>query len=298
MNPAVSEPRGAKRPLRVVAPTLADPRVTLAGALTLWTVLGQTFLYFDRDPAQILAAVVAACAADMLLSFAFRREILVPISAYITAMSVAILLESYDWRVFAVASLWGVASKHLLRAGDRHFFNPSNFSIVTALLLLHGIATVAPGSQWGGDFRVAVLILVLGLMLMRRVNRLDLVAAWLGGYVAMSLLRVLLGQGGLVFALGPMTGAEFALFSFSMLPDPKASPPTRNGRIAWGLMIAVLDGVMRLFEIRYSMFYALFAFCAALPVFRMVAGAAGIAEADPWRTAVRVLRGGRNLPAD
>jgi hypothetical protein len=38
-----------------------------------------------------------------------------------------------------------------------------------------------------------------------------------------------------------MTGAEFALFSFVMLPDPKASPPTSKGRIAWGLSIAVLD---------------------------------------------------------
>lgn len=283
---AVNAASSPVAPVRVVIPTLKDPRVMLAVALTVWTVLGQTFLYFDRDLSQIAVALVTACALDMLLAFVLFRQILVPISAYITGLSIAILLESYDWRVFAVASVWGIASKYLLRSGDRHFFNPSNFGIVAALVLMHGVATVAPGSQWGGDYRVAFVILALGLLMMRRVKRLDLALAWIAGYVVMSLVRVALGQGGLIFALGPMTGAEFALFTFSMLPDPKTSPPTPRGRIAWGLAIAVLDGVLRYLEIRYSMFYALFALCAVLPIFRLVAAAAGVSEADPWRTVV------------
>lgn len=275
-------------PVRVVIPTLEDPRVMIALALTVWTTLGQTFLYFDRDPGQIAVALVAACALDMLFAFILFRQILIPISAYITGLSIAILLESYDWRVFAVASAWAIASKYFLRAGDRHFFNPSNFGIVAALVLMQGIATVAPGSQWGGDYRIAFLILALGLMMMRRLKRLDLAFAWLGGYVVMSLARVALGQGGLIFALGPLTGAEFALFTFSMLPDPKTSPPTSRGRIMWGLTIAVIDGVLRFLEVRYSMFYALFALCAVLPVFRAIAAARGVRESDPWRTVVAV----------
>jgi len=280
------------KPLQVVAPGLRDPRLMLAVALSLWTVLGQTFLYFNRDPGQIAVAVGAGCALDMLLAFALHRQILVPISAYITTLSIGILIASSDWRVFAIASLWSIASKYLLRAGDRHYFNPSNFGIVAAVTLMHGTATVAPGSQWGGDYRVAALIMALGLAMMKRVQRLDLVLAWLGGYTVMSLLRVALGQGGLVFALGPLTGAEFALFTFSMIPDPKTNPPTRGARIVWGLLIAALDGVLRFLEVRYSMFYALFALCAVLPLFRQLALARGIREADPWRTVVLVLRGG------
>src|SRR5256885_13937407 len=114
----------------------------------------------------------------MVLAFLFLRQILVPISAYITGLSVGILRQGYDARVFGVACAWGIASKYFLRSGDRHFFNPSNFAIVTALTLMHGVATVSPGSQWGGDFRVAALIIALGLMLMRRVQRLDLGPAW------------------------------------------------------------------------------------------------------------------------
>ena len=57
------------------------------------------------------------------------------------------------------------------------------------------------------------------------------------------------------------------------------------------LLIAFVDGVLRFSEIRYSMFYALFGFCAVLPLFRLVAAARGLHETDPWRVAVLVMRG-------
>lgn len=266
-----------------IVPSLKDPRVMIAAALTLWVTLGSTVYYFNRDPLQLTAALLAACVVDFLLALFVLRQVSVPLSAYITGLSVAILLESHDWRVFIVAPIWGILSKYLLRDSRRHFFNPSNFAIVTAVLLSNGHAMVAPGSQWGADYRISLIIIALGLMMMRRVNRLDLALAWISGYVVMGLFRMAAGQGGLVFALGPMTGAEFALFTFSMLPDPKASPPTRSGRIAWGVSIAIIDGVLRYLEVRYSMFYSLFAHTALLPIVYWLAARAGVDEADPWR---------------
>src|SRR5437016_4572488 len=138
-----------------VAPKLKDPRCTLAVGLTLWTVLGQTAYYFNRDPQQLGIAVASACVLDFVIMAVWRREIAVPLSAYITALIVGLLFESYDWRVFVVAPVWSILSKYLLRDRTRHFFNPSNFGIVMTLLFCHGLASVAPGSQWGADYRVA-----------------------------------------------------------------------------------------------------------------------------------------------
>ncbi len=279
----------AERPARtLVIPKAGDPRVTLSVLLTLYTVLGQTVLYFNRDIKQILLAVVTACAAEVAFSWIFSRVLIVPISAYITGLSIGLLLESYDARVFVLASIWGIASKYLIRDRQGHFFNPSNFSVVAALALSHGLATVAPGSQWGGKAWIPIVILVLGTTMMYRVKRLDLALAWISGFVVMGLLRMALGQGGIVFALGPMLSGEFALFSFSMLPDPKTSPHTRKGRILWGAGIALTDGVLRYLEIRYSMFFSLFGFCAALPLFRRVFGS-NRAEAEPWKTIERPI---------
>ena len=83
-----------------------------------------------------------------------------------------------------------------------------------------------------------------------------------------------------------MLGAEFALFTFSMMPDPKTSPSTRKSRILWGVGIAVADGILRYLEVRYSMFYTLFAFCAFIPAIRWIQGARS-READPWKTVER-----------
>ncbi len=280
----------APKRLEFVVPSLKDPRVMLAAVLTLWTALGQTAFYFNRDLFQIGVTLITCCGIDLLIGILFARQVALPLSAYITAMSIGLLLESYDWRVYAVASVWAMGSKYLLRDRERHFFNPSNFAIVLSLWLLGDVASVAPGSQWGADYRIAIAILALGLLMMKRVKRLDLALAWLGGYAFMALLRMALGQGGLVFVLGPMTGAEFALFTFSMMPDPKTSPPTRRGRIAWGLSIAATDGVLRFFEIRYSMFYALFAHTAILPLMRWAALRSGVQEGDPWRILRFTLR--------
>ena len=137
----------AKRGLTFVAPSLRDPRIMIAAALTLWTTLGQTAYYFNRDLRDLVAAIGTACALDLILGVILFRQFALTLSAYITGLSIAILLESNDWRVYVVASTWGILSKYLLRDSKRHFFNPSNFAIVMTLLLCHGIASVAPGSQ-------------------------------------------------------------------------------------------------------------------------------------------------------
>ncbi|MBU2500149.1 hypothetical protein KJ682_02355 [bacterium] len=251
--------------LRVVAPSLRDPRVTLLGALSTYTVLGQFVLFFDIRPLELAACLVTSGLLDLVMTVAMKRRLEIPLSGLITGLSIGLLLESYDLRVFFLASGWGVMSKYLVRYEGRHLFNPSNFAVVAALVLAHGSAAVSQGAQWGNHVGFALVILVLGSLMMIRVGRFPVVAGWLAGYVAMGFMRILAGQGGLVFTLGPMTSAEFALFSFSMLPDPKTSPAEVPTQFAWGLGLGLMDGIMRLAGIKYSMFFALFAFCAARP---------------------------------
>ncbi|MFQ5591350.1 MAG: hypothetical protein ACE5HE_09325, partial [Phycisphaerae bacterium] len=153
-EPARTAPRGAA--LRLVIPSWKDPRVMVAVAQTLWVVLGQTTYYFNRNPAQLTAAIGTALVLDFVLMAVVVRQITVPLSAYLTGLSIGILLESYDWRVFVVASAWGILSKYLIRGSKRHYFNPSNFGLIAVLLLCPDTASIAPGSQWGADYRVAL----------------------------------------------------------------------------------------------------------------------------------------------
>ena len=250
------------KPGLFVLPSWRDPRITVLVANSLWIILGHEILYFNRGVNQVVIALSACALLDMITAFIVSRKIVIPLSGLLTGLSIGLLLESYDSRLFIVASVWSIASKHLIKIKGSHIFNPSNFGIVAALLITHGLASVAPGSQWGGDFRFAAVIFAIGLLTMWRIKRLPLILGWLSGYFVMAMLRMAVGQGGLIFALGPWTGAEFSLFTFVMIPDPKTTPGDKNGQAWFGVGLGIIDGVFRLLEIRYSMFYALFILCA------------------------------------
>ncbi len=249
------------RKIEFVVPSLRDPRIMVLAANSTWIILGYKVLYFNRSLDQLVIALLACTMLDMMITFAMSRKILLPLSGMLTGLSIGLLLASYDTRLFIVVSVWSIASKYLIKIKGNHVFNPSNFGIVAALLLTHGLASVAPGSQWGGDFRYAFVIFGIGLFTMWRIQRLRIVLGWLTGYVLVGLLRMAVGQGGLIFVLGPLTGAEFALFTFVMIPDPKTTPTEKTLQFWFGLALGIVDGFMRLAEIRYSMFYALFILC-------------------------------------
>ena len=248
--------------IEFVVPSLRDPRITVLAANSLWIILGHEVLYFNRSVDQLIIALLTCTILDVMITFVMSRKIVAPLSGMLTGLSIGLLLASYDYRIFVIVSLWSIASKYLIKINGSHIFNPSNFGIVAALLLLNQLATVAPGSQWGGDFRFAVVIFAIGMVTMWRIQRLRIVLGWLTGYVLLGLLRMAVGQGGLIFVLGPLTGAEFALFTFVMIPDPKTTPTEKNVQFWFGLTLGIVDGFMRLAEMRYSMFYALFILCA------------------------------------
>src|SRR5689334_7488833 len=87
-------PRPSERPPRSAIDWRRDPRVPFAIILTTYVVMGTLWLGFNRSPQQILTTIAAGCVLDMALHWLLReRELLVPLSAYISALSIAILLN-------------------------------------------------------------------------------------------------------------------------------------------------------------------------------------------------------------
>src|SRR5919106_2823430 len=80
-------------------------------------------------------AIVAAIGAELVLGRIFFGKWLNLASAYITGISVGILIRSPAFWPYALCSVVSVMSKYVLRAKDRHLWNPSNFGIVALLLL-------------------------------------------------------------------------------------------------------------------------------------------------------------------
>src|ERR1700676_2380248 len=84
----------ALRPAVWIVPRKKDPRLPFACILTAYAILGCTVLGFNRTPLQIMLTVAAGCLLDMGLHWIFcHRERLVPLSAYISMMSIGLLLN-------------------------------------------------------------------------------------------------------------------------------------------------------------------------------------------------------------
>jgi Na+-transporting NADH:ubiquinone oxidoreductase subunit NqrB len=140
----------------------------------------------------------------------------------------------------------------------KHFFNPGNFGIITALTFTSD-AWVSPG-QWGDEWWYALLFMGAGGLVLRRVGRWDTSIAFLGVYASLEAIRnIWLGWTWDVCIHRLMSGS-LILFALFMVTDPRSIPNSRHGRVIWATCIAVVTFVLRnYFFIPSAVFWALFA---------------------------------------
>jgi hypothetical protein len=242
-----------------------DPRVPFAAILTTYVVMGMLWLGFNRSPAQVLTIVAAGCALDMGLHWLLRkRELLVPLSAYISSLSIAILLNfAHDpWLLFFPIFLT-IASKYVFTFDGKHHFNPSLFGVAGTLLVAGHLISAAPAYQWGGSVGMSAFIVTAALALfVFRIGRGWLIVSFLVFYALQTALRAWIMRAHLppeMLFLGTMTAAPFYLFTFFMITDPKTSPASRNQQIALAFGIAAVDLYLHKLESVFTFFYAAFA---------------------------------------
>src|SRR5262249_13253176 len=99
---------------------------------------------YDRTVLAILTAIVA----ELVMGRITYRKWPHPASAYITGISVGILVRSPFFWPYVLGSLTSITSKYVLRLRGRHLWNPSNFG-VSAVLFLAPATVSLLSIQWG-----------------------------------------------------------------------------------------------------------------------------------------------------
>jgi enediyne biosynthesis protein E4 len=247
-----------------VVPRKNDPRIPFACILTAYAVLGCTVLGFNRTPLQILLTVAAGCALDTGLHWLlYRRERLVPLSAYISMMSIGLLLNySHNYYLLFLPVFFTIVSKYVVTFRGRHAFNPSLFGLVCALLLGQGLYSSAPAYQWGGSWAIAAFMITAACALfVFRIKRTPLIVSFLFFYALQTMLRAYILRDHLpmeTLILGTLTSARFYLFTFYMMTDPKTSPTGKWQQVGWSFVVVVADLWFHTMESLSTLFYALF----------------------------------------
>jgi Na+-translocating ferredoxin:NAD+ oxidoreductase RnfD subunit len=202
-------------------------------------------------------AIIAALATELVLGRIFFGRWLNLASAYITGISVGILIRSPAFWPFALCSVISIMSKHVLRLKGRHLWNPSNFGICVILFLAP--ETVASLSiQWGNYIWPLLVIWILGSIIVWRAKRFHISATYVVSFFALAFLRSFVTGDPWQAEIAPITGPMYQLFVFFMVTDPKTTVRSKTGQCIVVFLVACVEMLLRLNHVVYAPLYALF----------------------------------------
>lgn len=202
-------------------------------------------------------SIVTAIGAELVLGRVTYGRWPHPASAYISGISAGILIRSpFLWPYFFCA-LISILSKYVLRWRGRHLWNPTNFGV--SVLIFFAPATVAVLSiQWGNVVAPMLVIWVLGAVITWRVGRLHISATYVASFLAFSLVRSAITGLPWLATVAPITGPMYQLFIFFMVTDPRTTVRPVWAQYLVVFLVAFVEMLMRLAEVVYAPFYALF----------------------------------------
>jgi len=210
-------------------------QILFLGSLLSLGVLARDF---TLHPEQMALTFLSALATQAIFMQALGLKHRGVLSAIVTSFGLSILLRADSLWVHPLAAFIAIAAKFVIRVEGKHLYNPANLGVIAATTLLPG-AWISPG-QWGNDLAFAALFVALGGTVVARARRVDIAWVFLGAWLGLVALRVLLlGQPFPVWAHQLGSGA-LLLFAFFMISDPMTIPNDARGRILYAILVACI----------------------------------------------------------
>lgn len=225
--------------------------------ITLILLAGNVSFGILESYTRTLLAIAVSITGELILGRIFLKKWPHPASAYITGISVGILLRSPAYWTYALCAALSITSKYALRYRNRHIFNPSNFGIC-AMLFLASDSVAGLSIQWGNNLVSLIVIWVLGSVIVWRARRFNITATYVASFIALSFLRSWITGDPWQSEISPITGPMYQLFIFFMITDPKTTVRSRTGQCIVAFAIALVEFFMRLGSSVYAPLYALF----------------------------------------
>lgn len=235
-----------------------DARFLAPMLITLILLVGQlSFGILESYPKTALA-ILTAIALELLLGKLITGKLPHLASAYISGISVGILIRSPFIWPFALCSAISILSKYVLRWRGRHLWNPSNFG-VAAMLFLAPWAVAGLSIQWGNNLWAMLVIWVLGSIIIYNLKRFHITLTYVVAFLIFSFIRSEVTGHSFLAEVAPITGPMYQLFIFFMITDPKTTVRSSKwAQCVVAFLVAAVESVLRLTEFVHAPYYALF----------------------------------------
>jgi Na+-translocating ferredoxin:NAD+ oxidoreductase RnfD subunit len=224
--------------------------------ITLILVAGNLSFGLLESFSRTALAIATSMVCEIILTLLFYRKFPNLASAYITGISVGILIRSPEFWPYALCSAIAITSKYVIRWRGRHLWNPSNFAI-SAMLLLVPEYVAALSIQWGNSIWPMLIVWVLGAVIVYRVKRFHITATYVVCFIVLSFVRTFFTGHSFLAEVAPITGPMYQLFIFFMITDPKTTVKPRWAQCLVAALVAVAEMILRLAENVHAPYYAL-----------------------------------------
>lgn len=226
--------------------SLIDPRYLIAFLITLVLVVAQARFHIMGGYERLAVALAACMATEAALSWFTRGKVVNLQSAYISGISLTLLLKPQGavlWP-FLLGGYLAISSKYVLRYRDSHLWNPTNFAIVVLLLAAPERISVL-SHQWGNELGTNLVIWTFGLIIAARVRVLHITLTYVAGFLALNSARAWLMGMPVLPEIAPITGPMYQLFIFFMITDPRTVVRGRSKQVAVVLLVALAETLIR-----------------------------------------------------
>jgi hypothetical protein len=234
-----------------------DKRYLAPFLVTLVLVTGQIAFGFLESWSRTLLAIATAIAVEMLLGRLFSGAWPHLASAYISGISVGMLVRSPEFWPYALCSAISITSKYVIRVDGRHIWNPSNLGVV-AMLVLASDTVAGLSVQWGNNLLPMVVVWCFGTVIIHALGRFHITLTYVLSFLAFSVLRAAITGHPWLAEVAPITGPMYQLFMFFMITDPKTTVRPKWGQCLVAFLVAAAEATFRLFQFVHAPYYALF----------------------------------------
>jgi ferredoxin-NADP reductase/Na+-translocating ferredoxin:NAD+ oxidoreductase RnfD subunit len=212
--------------------------LAVAAVLSLFGILPYNFFDLIFSTGFLLAVSLLA---NWVFARTFKAQTNVE-SVYITALILALIITpakglNVNYYIFLFwAAVLAMAGKYILAINKKHIFNPAAIAVVITAFAIN-----QPASWWVGTAAMLPVVLITGLLIVRKIQRSDLVFAFLITAIVTTLgLGIYQGSNISTLAKQALIDSPLFFFAFVMLTEPLTTPPTKNLQIWYGILVGIL----------------------------------------------------------
>jgi len=234
-----------------------DKRYLAPILVTVVLIVGQVTFGFLESWTRTALAISTAIGVELLLARIFTGAWPHLASAYISGISVGMLVRSPAIWPYALCSAISITSKYVLRVDGRHIWNPSNFGIV-AMLILAADTVAGLSVQWGNNLLPVFVVWCFGSVIIYSLGRFHITATYVASFLFFGLIRSVVTGHPFVSEIAPITGPMYQLYIFFMITDPKTTVRSFRWQCVVAFLVAAVEAAFRLMQFVHAPYYSLF----------------------------------------